>query len=123
MATKGQTELTVLVNNLVDHPVVLGLLGIHDEISLDVFLDAVDRLSAVFGQELVDGGAHALDFFGVKTDVGGLPAESRHPRLVNEDPRVGKREALLWRAAREQQRGNGRGLADAGGDDVDRKSV
>jgi hypothetical protein len=46
------------------------------------------------------------------------PAEPGHPRLVNEDPSVGKREAFLRRATREEQRGNGCGLSDAGGDDV-----
>jgi hypothetical protein len=77
MATNGRTELSVLENNLVDHPVVLGLLGIHDEIAFDVFFDAVDRLPAVLGQKLVDGGAHAQDFFGVKIDVGGLARRAR----------------------------------------------
>ena len=108
----------MLENNLVDHPVFFGLFGIHDEIALDVFLDAVDRLPGVLRQKLVDRGAHAQDLFRMKIDVRGLPAESRHPRLVNKDTRIWKRKALLRRATREQQRRNGRRLTHASGDDV-----
>jgi hypothetical protein len=37
----------MLENNFVDHTVILGLLGIHDEIPLDVFFDALNGLAAV----------------------------------------------------------------------------
>ena len=46
------------------------------------------------------------------------PPRARHPRLVNQDTRIGQSEAFLWRAADEQNCGDGSRLTDAGGDDV-----
>src|SRR5712691_8584451 len=43
-------NLAVLVNNFVDHPVFLGLLGIHDVVAIDVFFNPVHRLPAVLCQ-------------------------------------------------------------------------
>ena len=61
----GLYRLAVFVNNLVDHAVILGLLGIHDEIPLHILFDAGDRLSAMLRQKFVDDHAHAQDFLGV----------------------------------------------------------
>src|SRR5271168_1540088 len=108
----------MLVNDLVNHAIVFGLLRIHDVVALDVFFDAVDGLSAVLGQNFVDDRAHAQNFLGVQVDIGGLAAEAGHPRLMNQDARVGKREAFLGSAAGEQYGGDGSGLADAGSDHV-----
>jgi len=51
--------LAMLENNLVDHPVFLGLLGIHDVVALDVFFNALHGLAAMLGQQRIDGRAHA----------------------------------------------------------------
>src|SRR5713226_5858066 len=108
----------VLVNNFVDHAIFLGLFGIHDEIPLDVFLDALYRLAAVLRKKLVDHAAHAQDFLGMQIDIGGLAAETGEPGLMNEDARVGQGEALFGRAASEKDGGDGGSLSDAGGNHV-----
>src|SRR5450631_759302 len=114
----ASTKLAMLVNNLVDHPVFLGLLGIHNKIALDVFFNAADRLAAMLRQKFIDHRAHAQDFLGVQIDIGGLAAQTRHPRLVNQDARVGQRKTLFRRAAGKKYGGDGSSLADASGDYV-----
>ena len=104
----------VLVNNLVDHAVFFGLFGIHDEIPLDVFLDAIDGLTTVLRKKLIDDRAHAQNLFRMEVNVGSLAAKTGHPRLVNQNARVGKREAFLWRAAGKKNGSDGRGLSDTG---------
>src|SRR5215472_16871357 len=104
----------MLVDDLIDHPVFLGLLRVHNVISLDVFFDAVDRLAGMFRQQRVDGRAHAQDFFCVNVDVRGLPAQPRQPRLVNQDARVRQGKALLRSAPGQQHCGNRGRLPDAG---------
>jgi len=39
--------LAMLVNNLINHPVFLRLLGIHDVVALDILLNPLHRLPAV----------------------------------------------------------------------------
>src|SRR5215475_14344012 len=68
--------LPVLEDDLVEHPVILGLLGIHDVIALDVFFDSLDGLAGMLGDDLVDGRAHPQDFLGVQVNIGGLAAEA-----------------------------------------------
>src|SRR5208282_3756279 len=77
--------LPVLVDDLINHAVFLGLLRIHDVIALDVLLDALDGLAGMLGKKLIDGGTHAQNLFGVQVDVGGLSAEAAHPGLMDED--------------------------------------
>ena len=108
----------MLEDYFVDHAIVLGLFGIHDEIPLDVFLDAFNGLAAVLREQLVDHGTHAKDFLGMQINVRGLAAETREPGLMNKDARVGQRKALLGRTAGEQDGGDRGSLSDAGGDDV-----
>src|SRR5579863_3717592 len=108
----------MLVNNFVDHAIFLGLLGIHDEIPLDVFLNAFNRLTAMLGKKAVNHGTHAQNFLGMQIDVRGLAAETGEPRLMNKDARIGERKALFGSAAGEQHGGDGGSLSDAGGDDV-----
>ena len=58
------------------------------------------------------------NLFGVQVDVRGLSAEAAHPGLVNQDAGIGQGKALFGRAPDEENRGDGGGLADAGGDHV-----
>src|SRR5208337_2745062 len=110
--------LPVLVDDLINHAVFLGLLRIHDVIALDVLLDALDGLAGMLGKKLIDGGTHAQNLFGVQVDVGGLSAEAAHPGLMDEDAGVGQGEALFGRATGKEHGGDGCGLADTGGDHV-----
>ena len=64
----------MLVDNLVNHPVFLGLLGIHDEVALYILFDARNVLSAMLRKKFVDNHAHAQDFLGMQVDIRGLTA-------------------------------------------------
>src|SRR6267154_4020947 len=107
-------NLPVLVNNLVDHPVFLGLLGIHDVVALDILFDALHRLPAVLGEQRIDRRAHAQNFFRVQINVCRLTTQPEHPWLVNQDPRVRQGKPFFRGAAGQQHRRNGGRLSDTG---------
>jgi hypothetical protein len=75
-------------------------------------------LSAGIGEDLVERLAHAQDFAGVDVNIGGLPGQTVHRRLVDEDAGVGEAEALSLGAAGKQHGGHGGSLADAVGGDI-----
>src|SRR5579859_193000 len=54
----------------------------------------------------------------MQIDVGGLAAETREPRLMNQDARVGQGKALFRRATGEKHGRDGGRLSDTGGYDV-----
>src|SRR5437879_2902580 len=85
-------ELAMLVNNLVDQAVILGLLRRHNKIAFDVFLDFVHRLLAMIGQELVDDRTHAQNFFCMNIYISSLSGQTGPPGLMHQDRRVGQRE-------------------------------
>src|SRR5258708_29610242 len=97
-STSWHAKLPVLINDLVDHPVFFGLLGIHDVIALDVFLDAVHLLAAVLCQLRIDPHTHAQNLFRVQVNLCGLSAEPGHPRLVTPDARIPPLDTLFRHA-------------------------
>src|SRR5579885_3129677 len=89
-------RLPVLVNNVVDHPVFFGLLGIHDVIPFDVLFDALYRLPRVLRQNLVDRGPHPQNLFRVQVVVRRPPAappQSKPPAPRTSSPRPMSRTA------------------------------
>src|ERR1700676_4085560 len=108
----------MLVNNFVDHAIFLGLFGIHDEIPLDIFLDALHGLAAVLREQLVDHGTHAKNFLSMQIDVRGLTAETGEPGLMNKDARIGQSKAFFGCAPGEENGGDGGGLSNASGNHV-----
>src|SRR5207237_10329680 len=74
-------NLTMLVDDLIDHPVFLSLLRVHDVVALDVFFDAFRGLPRMFRQERIDGREHTQDFFFVNVNVLGLLAQPGQPGL------------------------------------------
>ena len=64
------------------------------------------------GEDLVEAVLDAQDLLRLDGDVGGLPLGPA-PGLVDQDARVGQREALAVGARREQHRAHRRRLADA----------
>src|SRR5581483_498387 len=111
---KNGTALPRLVDDVVNQPVLLALLRIHDEIALHVLFHLVQLLAAVAGQDLVDDLAHAQDLARVNVNVGGLPAQPAHDvRLVDENARVWQRKALLGRPRCQQHRSHACRLPDA----------
>ena len=103
----------MLEDDLVDHAVLFGLVGVHDVVAFDVFFDALDGLAGVLGEQRVNRGPHTEDFLGMQVDVGGLAAQAAHPWLVNQNTGVGQGEALLGRATAKQHGGNRGSLTDA----------
>ena len=94
---RQQNTLPVLENDLVNQPVFLRLLGVHDEIALHVALDLFQDLAAVFGQQLVGDLTHAENFARLNIDIGRLSgdASAHNQRLVNQDARRRQGEPLF----------------------------
>ncbi len=51
--------LLVLEDDVIDNAIFLGLIGIHDEVALDIALDLLQWLSTVFREQLIGNLAHA----------------------------------------------------------------
>src|SRR5258706_12102979 len=75
-------------DDIVNNPVFLPLIGRHDVVALGVFLDALDGLSRMVDEDLVEPLAHAQNFAGRDVDVRRLAGQPLHQRLVDHDPRV-----------------------------------
>src|SRR4249919_2570602 len=56
---------SVGVNHLVDDPILLRLVGAHEEVALGVLCDLLQRLARVVGDDLVEPGAQRDDLLGV----------------------------------------------------------
>src|ERR1700674_1672032 len=85
LATDSRYALAVLLNDLIDQTVLLGLLSRHNEVALHVLLDFFDRLPAMVSQELVDHRPHSQNLLRVDCNVGRLAGQPRHRGLVDED--------------------------------------
>src|SRR3954449_7200514 len=104
-------------DDLVDDPVVLGLLGREDLVAVDVEPDLLRGLAGVLRQDPLHLRAHPLDLRGVDLQVGDLAA-GLTGGLVDQHPGVRQRQALARRPGRQQDSGRGGGLAHADGLDV-----
>ena len=65
---------------------------------LDVSLNAFERLTGMFGHQVIGDLANAQDLASVNVDICRLAGESTHGRLVNQDARIGQREPLACRS-------------------------
>src|SRR5690606_21953169 len=92
--------------HLVDETVLEGLLGAHDVVAVDVFLDLLDVTAGVVGDRLLEPLAHPEDLARLNLDVGRLPAAGvTGGGLVDDDARVREGEALAGRTRGKQHRG------------------
>src|SRR5437764_12853447 len=89
----GRGDLAGPLDDLVDHPVVLGLLGREPAVAVEVELDLFDGLAGVHGDALGHDALGVHDLLSVDADVGGQTLHLRGG-LVHEDAGVGQREAL-----------------------------
>src|SRR6266545_7038186 len=87
---------------LVDQTVLQRLVGCEEIVTVGVALDLLDRLARVLGEQAIEPFAQAQDVLGVDGDVGGLALETAQ-RLMNEDGRVGQREALALASRAEKE--------------------
>ena len=63
-------------------------------------------------------GPHAKNFARINVDIGSLPGESAHGRLMNQDSRVRKAVPLSLGTAGEEDRRHGRSLPQAIRNDI-----
>ena len=74
----------------------------HEVVAVGVGGDALERLAAVVGEDLLDALLQVEHLAGADLDVGGLAAELAGPDLVDQDLRVRQRGALALRARGEE---------------------
>src|SRR5262247_4170755 len=103
-----------LAEHLVHDTILLRLVRAHDEVPVGIGDELLYLLLRVEGQDLVDPGLHPEDLLGLDRDVRGLPLRAA-PRLVDQDPGVGEREALARRPGGEEHGAHAGGLAHADG--------
>src|SRR5512139_3903813 len=77
-----------LPDHVVDDTVLFGLLGRHDVVPLRVVLDPLERLPGMLHEDLVEPFPHPDQLLRGDVDVGRLPGQSLHERLVDDDARV-----------------------------------
>ena len=65
-------------DDTIDDAVAERLFGFHDVIAINVAGDSLNGLARSVGQNLVQGLAHAQDFFGVDVDIGRLSSQTAH---------------------------------------------
>src|SRR4051794_24888133 len=87
----------------VDDPIVLRLIGAHEEVALHVVRDLFGVLAGVPAVDLLEPALEADHLACLDLDVGSLTREPTRD-LVDQDPRVRQRHALSLRAAGQQQR-------------------
>src|SRR5437588_1750425 len=88
-------------DDLVDDPVLLGLLGRHDEVTVRIVRDLLEGLPGVLGQDLVEQLPVTEDLLGLDLDVHGLALRAA-VRLVDQDPGVRQGEPLAPRTGRQE---------------------
>jgi len=77
----------------VNQSVFHGFGGTDDEVTVGVLGDALDGLTRVLGEHVVQHVLHAKDLAGLDLDVRRLSSDAS-PRLVQQHARVRQREAL-----------------------------
>src|SRR3990172_386064 len=87
-----------LGQDLIDETVFLGLLGIHEEVAVEVATDALGVLPCVLDQDAPDALVQAEELPRRDLHVRRLAADARGARLVHVDGGVGRGEGLARRA-------------------------
>ena len=61
--------LLLIRHDLIDDAILLGLFRVHEEVAIDILLDARERLSGILGEDLVQRRACLQDMLGADLDV------------------------------------------------------
>ncbi len=75
------------VNDLVNQAVLSGFVGGHEEVAFGVFGDALNWLTSVFSEKIIESLLVIQNFPRLNLDVSGL-ALCAAQRLVNHNPRM-----------------------------------
>lgn len=84
--------------HLIYQTVFFRLFRAHDPVAFDIMFDHFKSLPAMLSQDLAGQLSHTHDLFSVDSDVGRLAGYPAYGRLVNQNTRIGKREALAMGA-------------------------
>src|SRR6185437_4449841 len=101
-----------LLQHFVDNPVLAGLLGREEIVTLGIPRDLLDRLAGMQRHQHVEPLAQAQYVLGMDFDVRSLTLETAE-RLMNHDVGIGQCEALALGTRRQQERGHRGSHADA----------
>src|SRR6202161_1489161 len=96
----------------VNESIFHGLGGADDEVTVSVLGDALDGLTGVLGEHVVQHVLHTQDLTSLDLDVRRLSPDAA-PRWVQQHARVRQREALALGAGAEQHRRGRGGLTEA----------
>src|SRR3954453_18270397 len=100
-------------DHVIDDAIREGLVRFHHEVAVRVEVDALQRLAAVLGEDLLQEIAHPQDLLGRQLQIRDLAVADLAVRLVQEDAAVRQREALALGTGGEQHGGGRGGLAEA----------
>src|SRR5262249_14512155 len=100
-------------NYLVDNTILLRLVCGHDVVAFDVLFNPLQCLSGMVCKNFIHNCSNAQTLSGMNIDVGRLALQAAHPGLVDEDPRMRQREALLRCSCCQEYGRHARGLTDA----------
>src|ERR1700678_318382 len=101
------------VDDFVNDAIFFGLMSDHDEIALNIAFDPVEALAGVLGDQRIGNFANAQNLTGMNIDVRGLPTQSTHGGLVDEDTRVGQSKPLALGARKQKKCSHAGRLPDA----------
>src|SRR5581483_10712089 len=104
--------LLLLLEDLVDEPVLFRLAGAHVEVAIDVLRDLVAGLTRRLDEDLRDHVLHVTDLSCLDLDVGRLTARAAE-WLVNHHARMRQRVSLPLLAGAEQHGRHARRLPEA----------
>ena len=89
--------------DLVNYTIFYSLFRPHYKVTFHVLRDPIDLLSRMLGKDFVGHSSHPKDFSRMDVNIGRLPGESCHGRLVDQDPAVGQAESLSGSSGRKEQ--------------------
>src|ERR1700730_2419536 len=76
------------IDDVVDDAVFLRLRGRHDEVTLHVTLDPLQRLARAGAHQLVRNLANPQNLSRMNVDIGSLSAQPAHRTLMDKDARI-----------------------------------
>src|ERR1700730_2380523 len=89
----GRADVVKRLDDAIDHPVLLRLLGREPAVAVTVPGNRLFALPGVLGGDPLDGLLHELEVLGLDRDIGGRSADACR-RLMHEDPGVRQRAAF-----------------------------
>lgn len=103
-----------MLDDLVDQPVLLGVLRRHEVVPVGILLDFLQGLAGLIGEELIETVPHAQDALGADLDVGSLSLGAAEG-LMDHHFAVGEGQPFALGPGRKQEGAHGGSHSDADG--------